>query len=300
MSALAHKDTAFQPQDCAKMLAVEKTTKLPACIICKGGTVQRFSKPFDQSYVQYCHCSSCGHLTATELDAKPNYASGRYFTEIDTGWEQRNSRMLELIQIISRIPGVAISKRSTILDFGCGSGRLVQDLNRAGFDARGFEPHPETTISLPRVFIDLREIPEIAGRIELITCIEVLEHLREPDETLQAISDLLRPSGYLLVSTDLYNDRTHGEHWYYLNPAAGHVSIFSGKSLTMLLRRHGFHPVLRVNSSVWLFRKAGPIRRSLLERGYFALSQARVRMGLRINYSKRRPSILCTVQENSE
>lgn len=271
------------------MLPVEGSARLPACMICKGETVPRFSKPFHESNVQYCHCSSCGHLTATELDAKPNYASGRYFKEIDTGWEQRNCRTLELIRIISYMPGVAISKRSAILDFGCGSGRLVQDLNRAGFDACGYEPHPETAVSSPRIFIDLREISEVVGRIELITCIEVLEHLREPDETLRAISDLLRPSGYLLVSTDLYNYRIHDAHWYYLNPAAGHVSIFSGRSLTMLLARHGFQPVLRVNGSVWLFRKAGANRHSLLERGYFALSQARVRMGLRINYSKTTP-----------
>ena len=257
--------------------------KLPACTICKGETAQKFSKRLGQASVQYCYCSYCRHLTATDLDAGPNYV-GRYFTEIDTGWEQRNKRMLEFIRIISRLPAVAVSKRSAILDFGCGFGRLVQDLNRAGFDACGFEPHPQTTVSLPRVFVDAQELPKIDGRVELITCIEVLEHLRDPDEALQAISDLLRPSGYLLVSTDLYNDRIHGEHWYYLNPAAGHVSIFSESSLTTLLQRHGFHPILRVNDSVWLFRKVGTVPRNLMERGYFALSQARVRMGARINH----------------
>lgn len=287
MSALARKDTACQPQDCAKMLSAEEIMKLPACIICKGETVQRFSKRFDQSNVQYCHCSSCGHLTATDLDVDPNYAGGQYFAEIDTGWEQRNKKMLEFIEIISCLPAVAVSKQSSILDFGCGSGRLVQDLNRAGFDARGFEPHPESKVSLPRVFNDLREIPEIVGWFELITCIEVLEHLREPDEALRAISNLLRPSGYLLVSTDLYNDKIHGEHWYYLNPAAGHISIFSEGSLTTLLRRHGFRPILRVNGAVWLFRRKGVLRRTWFEYGYFALSQARVRMRARLNYQRR-------------
>jgi SAM-dependent methyltransferase len=270
---MIYKNTTRQPGDCTEIRADDETPRIPACLICQGETKPRFCKTFAGTNMKYCHCSRCGHLTATGVDANPNYS------EIDTGREERNERMFGFIRILSRLPAIRISKATAILDFGCGSGRLVQDLNQAGFDAFGFEPHPEARDCSRRVFADLREIQKVTGVVELVTCIEVFEHLRQPDDALGRISDLLRPSGYLLVSTDLYNHKVHTEHWYYLNPAGGHVSIFSETSLKMLLRRHGFYPVLRINSSVWLFRKAGTSpQERFVERTYLALSQARVRV----------------------
>lgn len=255
----------------------------PVCLVCGDETVRRFTKPLERLEVHYFYCSCCGHLTATPLEVDQSYAAGRYFKEIDTGWEQRNKRMLEFIRIISCLPAIAISKRSAILDYGSGTGRLVLDLNQEGFDAYGFEPYLKNPCS-DRVFTDLRVIRKTVGRVELITCIEVLEHLDKPDEMLSDVVRLLQPAGYLLISTDLYNEKVHSKDWYYLNPAAGHVSIFSETSLRMLLRRHGFYPVLRINGAVWLLRKAGTVPGGLLERIYLAVSQARLKLGLRVNY----------------
>lgn len=255
----------------------------PLCLVCGNETVRRFTKLLERLEVHYFYCPYCGHLSTAPLEVNQSYAAGRYFKEIDTGWEQRNKRMLEFIRIISRLPAIAISKRSAILDFGSGTGRLVLDLNQEGFDAYGFEPYPENPCS-DRIFTDLQAIRKTVGRVGLITCIEVLEHLDKPDQMLKDIVRLLQPSGYLLISTDLYNEKAHSEDWYYLNPAAGHVSIFSETSLRMLVRRHGFYPVLRINGAVWLLRRTGAVPGGLLERIYLALSQARLKLGLRINY----------------
>lgn len=257
-------------------------TEPPACTICNGSTAEKFSKPLGTINVGYYSCSCCGHLTAGELDSNPNYDDGRYFAEIDTGWEERNRRICKFVSVISRLPGVGVSNCARILDFGCGAGKLVQDLNTLGFDAYGFEPYPQEGISAP-VFANLNEIREMEN-IDLITCIEVLEHLRNPDKVLALFSELLGSSGYLMLSTELYNSRNHGENWYYLNPAAGHVSIFNERSLRILLRRHSFEPILRINLAVWLFRKSLNLGRLLPERLYFALSQCRVKLGIRLNY----------------
>lgn len=280
--------THDETQRCTGTSAAGERKLLPSCIICGRETTPRFSKNFDRTVVDYCHCSDCGHLTATDLEALPDYAGGRYFAEIDTGWEPRNKRMLEFVRIISRLPAIAVSRGSTILDFGCGSGSLVHDLNHARFNAFGFEPHPESTVA-HKIFATPQEAKSaVSCGADLVTCIEVLEHLREPDEMLQIISGLLHPSGYLLISTGLYSEKVHNENWYYLNPTAGHVSIFSEKSLMTLLRRHQFGPVLRINSTVWLFRKKlDPAGRLFSEHLYFAVSQGRVKLGLRVNYRTR-------------
>lgn len=271
--------THDETQRCTGTSAASERKLLPSCTICGRETVPRFSKHFDRTVVDYCHCSDCGHLTATDLEALPDYAGGRYFAEIDTGWEPRNKRMLEFIRIISRLPAIAVSRGSTILDFGCGSGSLVHDLNHARFNAFGFEPHPQSTVIAARIFATLEEAKSVVScGADLITCIEVLEHLRDPDGMLEIISGLLRPSGYLLLSTDLYNETFHTEEWYYLNPLAGHVSIFSERSIRALLARHQFLPIFRFNGAVWLLRKGSIFRRTPTERAYFGLSQARVRL----------------------
>jgi len=164
-----------------------------------------------------------------------------------------------------------------VLDFGSGNGRLVEDLNSLGFSAHGFEPHTEPASLSDRVFTDWNRAKSTLGQVNLITCIEVLEHLHNPDDALDEISKMLVPSGYLLISTETYETGVHTEDWYYLNPAAGHVSIFSERSLRFVLSRYHFEPVLRVSGSVWLFRNILTRRRNALERGYSWLSQLRVK-----------------------
>jgi len=250
--------------------------QLPNCTICGGQTVKRFSKEFNGMTVDYFHCSVCGHLVAGHITAAPRYDGGDYFKEIDAGWEERNGTILGFIRFLMWLPGIGLSGRSTVLDFGCGRGRLVSDLNQAGFHACGFEPYPESEVPSKQLFTDWEEAKRTLGRVDLITCIEVLEHFRDPDEFMQKVSEVLAPRGYLLISTGIFESSFHDADWYYLSPAAGHVSIFSENSLRILFKRYQFEPVLRGSGIAWLFRSVATRRRSSAERGYFALSQLRV------------------------
>jgi hypothetical protein len=79
------------------------------------------------------------------------------------------------------------------------------------------------------------------------------------------------------VSTDLYDSSLHGADWYYVNPHAGHVSIFTDRSLRALLNRHSFFPVFRLTTDVWAFRHL-PGRTTTADRAYFPLSELRLRL----------------------
>jgi len=249
----------------------------PSCTICGERTVKHFSKELNGMTVDYFLCLTCEHLTAGDISAAPCYDGGEYFRDIDTGWEDRNQTVLRYIKFFVQLPGFSLPARSAIFDFGCGTGRLVGDLHRAGFEAWGFEPYPESAALSERLFRDWEEARRTLRHVDLITCIEVLEHFRNPDEFMQRVSQVLAPSGYLLISTGIYNSGFHDEGWYYLNPAAGHVSIFSEKSFRILLERYRFEPVLRASNIAWLFRDVTSRRRSVAERVYFALSQLRTK-----------------------
>src|ERR1035437_7027286 len=265
-------------------LRSKSATQSPICLVCGGQTVKRFSKEFHRTDVHYFMCQTCYHLTAGEINTDPAYGGGSYFKEIDTGWEKPHKRVLDFVRWISRLPSIHLSAHSMALDFGCGACQLVEDLNRIGFNAYGFEPFSEGVSLSDRVFTDWSQTRGILNQIELVTCIEVLEHLRDPHTILEKLSRILVPSGYLLISTETYDIGVHTEDWYYLNPEAGHASIFSEKSLRFLLLGFHFEPILRISGSVWLFRNVTAHPRKFVERGYFALSQLRVKSGLRLNY----------------
>jgi 2-polyprenyl-3-methyl-5-hydroxy-6-metoxy-1,4-benzoquinol methylase len=74
---------------------------------------------------------------------------------------------------------------------------------------------------------------------------DVIEHLREPWKDLHELSDLLRPNGWLLLSTPnaaCLRARVERERWENMaNPT--HFYYFTRKSLGAVLSRAGFSQV---------------------------------------------------------
>lgn len=249
------------------------------CVICSSTTSPEFSVSHREQSVIYYECSFCQHLTASDFDADSLYVEDEYFEGVDSEWKTRNRRILRYLRFLNILPGVSIHQNSTTLDFGCGVGQLVSDLEEEGFEAWGYEPFPNRPPKSSRVFSEWSKIQSRVDSIELATAIEVLEHLRKPGRELRSLVSIMRSQGYLLVSTEIYDPKKHTEKWYYLNPAAGHVSIFTEQSLRLLMEQLGLHPVLRVTDDVWLFKKVE--KASLADSLYFSVSQLRLRLGLR-------------------
>jgi len=76
----------------------------------------------------------------------------------------------------------------------------------------------------------------------LMTCYEVMEHIHDPKQTIREMASLLKDAGIVIFSTVLlpidFEDR--GLFWPYICPRAGHISIYSKKSLSMLWGSIGF------------------------------------------------------------
>jgi len=110
--------------------------------------------------------------------------------------------------------------------------RLLLD---QGFDAWGYDPLSTPIAAEDRV---RREVPP--GPFRLITAIEVIEHLSDPVETLQRLRSLLGPRGLLVLSTELFDQRTHGASWHYLAQEGGqHITLFSRQGLQEAATRAG-------------------------------------------------------------
>ena len=97
----------------------------------------------------------------------------------------------------------------TALDVGCGAGLLAEPLARLGAKVTGVDAAPEL-IAVARdhskamcLEIDYRaaELPEIECQFDLITCMEVIEHVFDPSVFVSALAKRLAPAGLLILST---------------------------------------------------------------------------------------------------
>jgi 2-polyprenyl-6-hydroxyphenyl methylase / 3-demethylubiquinone-9 3-methyltransferase len=95
------------------------------------------------------------------------------------------------------------------LDVGCGAGLLAEPLARLGAQVTAIDAAPEL-IDVARehaagqeLAIDYRAaaVEDIAGQFDLITSLEVIEHVADPQAFVAALAKRLAPGGLLILST---------------------------------------------------------------------------------------------------
>lgn len=97
----------------------------------------------------------------------------------------------------------------TALDVGCGAGLLAEPLARLGAKVTAIDAAPEL-IEVARAHaagqglaIDYRAtaVEAIDGQFDLVTSMEVIEHVAEPGQFLKSLADRLAPGGLMILST---------------------------------------------------------------------------------------------------
>lgn len=118
---------------------------------------------------------------------------------------------------------------SRILVVGVMGGRDYYLLKNLGFEVVAIDIGPQPDID-PIILCNIEEpLPFSAETFDAVLMGEVLEHLREDVRALDNISNVLKPTGRLVVSLPFYHDSEEG-----------HMRIHSPKSGERLLRMGGF------------------------------------------------------------
>lgn len=153
----------------------------------------------------------------------------------------------------------------TFLDFGCGSGELVQKFAEMGHVARGFEPgdaYAEFGAGLARqaeagrdITIDRglwQELDYASGSFDVITALHVIEHLAEPIAALRKIEVWLAPEGIAFIEVpNLQGYALKGfEHFHF-----AHVLGFSRDNLILAAAKAGLVVEEIVSATGLILRK---------------------------------------------
>jgi 2-polyprenyl-6-hydroxyphenyl methylase/3-demethylubiquinone-9 3-methyltransferase len=100
-----------------------------------------------------------------------------------------------------------------VLDVGCGGGLLSEAMARRGAQVTGIDLGPQTIEVAELHALEskvavryARESAEThaaqhAGSYDVAVCMEMLEHVPEPDSVLRALRTLVKPGGHVFVST---------------------------------------------------------------------------------------------------
>jgi hypothetical protein len=177
-----------------------------------------------------------------------------YYDSYTVPYEQESEHWKAFFgQLADRI--VAELAPRTSLDAGCAKGFLVGALRERGVEAEGFDLSDVAVDDAPpaaKGHVRVGSLTEpIEGRYDLITCIEVIEHL-DPVDTAGAVANLCRASDRILLSS------TPGD----LGEPT-HVNVQPPERWSQLFAMNGFYRDFRHDAgylSPWaaLYRKGEP------------------------------------------
>lgn len=150
----------------------------------------------------------------------------RKFEDIATRWWDTDSEFKPLHDInplrldyVEQVCGPLSGQR--VIDVGCGGGILAEGMAARGANVTGIDMG-EMPLEIARLHllesgleVDYQQTTAEAmaaaapGQFDVVTCMEMLEHVPDPASVVQACATLVRPGGHLVFSTINRNGKAY-------------------------------------------------------------------------------------------
>lgn len=166
-------------------------------------------------------CRSCTHQfvhPSISPEQQRRMYDDRYFAEggdwavghfDDQSYENATAELVsEAREILDLIP----IRSGRLLDIGCAGGVFLNEASRAGFGVLGIELNAQQAEAARSTYgIDVVnsriEDATVAGPFDVVTLLDVLEHVPQPLAVLGLVRTWQNPEGYLLIRGPLANSR---------------------------------------------------------------------------------------------
>ncbi len=140
------------------------------------------------------------------------------FSELAHRWWDPESEFRPLHQInplrLEWINTLSPLKDQRVLDVGCGGGILTDSMARQGAYPLGIDLSTKAlrvaqlhALEAQTPHVEYREVSvealaaEQPGSFDTVTCMEMLEHVPDPDSVVHACAQLVKPGGWVFFST---------------------------------------------------------------------------------------------------
>jgi 2-polyprenyl-6-hydroxyphenyl methylase / 3-demethylubiquinone-9 3-methyltransferase len=140
------------------------------------------------------------------------------FSDLAHRWWDLESEFRPLHQInplrLDWIQGLVALEGKRVLDVGCGGGILADSMARRGAEVLGIDLATKAlkvaqlhALEAETQGVSYREISaeglaaEQPASFDVVTCMEMMEHVPDPSLIVKACADLVKPGGYVFFST---------------------------------------------------------------------------------------------------
>ena len=156
------------------------------------------------------------NVDATELNK---------FSDLAHKWWDKNSEFKPLHDInplrLNYINDLASIKGKSVLDVGCGGGILSESMAQLGANVTGIDLGEkslkvaqlhslESGVNVDYQLISVEKLAELQPfSFDVVTCLEVLEHVPNPASVVQACANLVKPGGHVFFSSINRNPKAY-------------------------------------------------------------------------------------------
>jgi len=201
------------------------------------------------------------------------------FSDLAHRWWDPSSEFKPLHEInplrLGWIDGIAALKGKSVLDVGCGGGILAEAMAALGARVKGIDLSDKALkVALLHLFESRLEVSydEISaealaqrepGQYDVLTCMEMLEHVPDPASTVSACAQLVKPGGHVFFST------------INRNPKSYLLAVIGAEYILRLLPRgtHEYAKFLKPSELARYCRAAGLTLKSVIGMSYNPLTK---------------------------
>lgn len=230
------------------------------CPVCKSSQIKLFKSVTDHSVsnesFEVFDCISCS-LRFTQ--GIPDMQSiGRYYQSADyiSHTDSKKGLFNLTYQLIRSyaltrkrklIEQVSSKLNGQILDYGCGTGAFLLEMQSYGWQVDGIEPDAgarEKASSLTNISVKTTDALSTLreNHYDVITLWHVLEHVHHLEETILRLQKAIKSDGKLIIAVPNYTSfdgQTYDTAWAAYD-VPRHLYHFSPKSMRILMHRMGF------------------------------------------------------------
>ena len=189
----------------------------------KDEIIRRYSNTYGKNYLSYELANETSFLKLQQLALK------------DAGFLQLEKNIFTNTDVLPEV-----------LDIGCATGALLEDLRSRKWRVTGVEISPCGEYAINERNLDVRTMPLeknnfLNNSFDVILASHLIEHLNDPRIFLLEINRILKNNGHVFITTPNisgFQACLYGSSWR--SAIFDHLYLFSKKTLFKLLKNTGF------------------------------------------------------------